>query len=521
MKECNKKSVSLQDLAVMTVLILTTVILCFLNWIAMSRTYSADFGLPIPERVGVSEELIVLHLILVLLCGVMIYILSGILMRKNAAERLRKLSILASGGIMLFSLIWICQHDTLTVADQAYVHQGAVSLALEDGSFLKDSYFWYYPHQYSMVVLFSLAVSVFGRSLAVIQVANILSTGCFVWFGSKLVQRIFQSEQISAVFLFLCMSCFPLVFYSPFIYGDIISTGMIMMMMSCAVEYKYTGKTKDAFLLALAALTALMARKNSLIALIAVFLVFTVLAFDKKIRSRCLVIDGLMVLVTLLVLKGVPFYVEQKIQAPLSEGVPPAAFVTMGLSDSALGPGWYNGYVAEIPSRFGFDEEQIGIQAKEELKEKIHEMVQDPSGSMDFFARKIGSEWADPSFQSLSMNNYFGPDQFAMPYAVYHEEKIYRNLLSIMNVMQSCVYLCALASTVLMIIKDRKKPDLLLRLLPMVLFLGGFLFHLGWEAKGRYCFPYYLMLFPYAAYGLTQTISAFLKWLEEEKIKEY
>ncbi len=36
-------------------------------------------------------------------------------------------------------------------------------------------------------------------------------------------------------------------------------------------------------------------------------------------------------------------------------------------------------------------------------------------------------------------------------------------------------------------------------------FLGGFLCYLFWEAKGIYTLPFYLLLFPLAAYGM-QTI---------------
>ena len=36
----------------------------------------------------------------------------------------------------------------------------------------------------------------------------------------------------------------------------------------------------------------------------------------------------------------------------------------------------------------------------------------------------------------------------------------------------------------------------------LLIFLGGFLFHLFWEAAGRYAVPYYVMLIPYASMGM-------------------
>lgn len=40
-------------------------------------------------------------------------------------------------------------------------------------------------------------------------------------------------------------------------------------------------------------------------------------------------------------------------------------------------------------------------------------------------------------------------------------------------------------------------------LLPAVAFLGGFLFHIAWEAKSEYVLPYFLMLFPYSVRGVS------------------
>ena len=39
-------------------------------------------------------------------------------------------------------------------------------------------------------------------------------------------------------------------------------------------------------------------------------------------------------------------------------------------------------------------------------------------------------------------------------------------------------------------------------------FLGGFLCYVFWEAKGIYTLPFYLLLFPLAAYGVQTTIRA-------------
>lgn len=39
------------------------------------------------------------------------------------------------------------------------------------------------------------------------------------------------------------------------------------------------------------------------------------------------------------------------------------------------------------------------------------------------------------------------------------------------------------------------------KLIFATIFIGGFIFHIFWEAKGQYALPYFILLFPYAIRG--------------------
>ena len=41
---------------------------------------------------------------------------------------------------------------------------------------------------------------------------------------------------------------------------------------------------------------------------------------------------------------------------------------------------------------------------------------------------------------------------------------------------------------------------------------GGFLFHMLWEAKGRYILPYFVMMLPMAAVGISQLSARLQAW---------
>ena len=66
-----------------------------------------------------------------------------------------------------------------------------------------------------------------------------------------------------------------------------------------------------------------------------------------------------------------------------------------------------------------------------------------------------------------------------------------------MKVFQVFVYIFS----VVFAINVYKKKKEILTIIP-VAFIGGTLFHMIWEAKSRYVFPYFVFLIPLTAYGL-------------------
>ena len=69
-----------------------------------------------------------------------------------------------------------------------------------------------------------------------------------------------------------------------------------------------------------------------------------------------------------------------------------------------------------------------------------------------------------------------------------------------MNVFQQAAYVLALIGTCGMI---REKGTGAVQLMLPVTVLGGFLYHMLFEAKSQYIYPYMLLLLPLAARGLT------------------
>jgi hypothetical protein len=69
-----------------------------------------------------------------------------------------------------------------------------------------------------------------------------------------------------------------------------------------------------------------------------------------------------------------------------------------------------------------------------------------------------------------------------------------------MNIYQLLIY----GGVVLTLILMRKKWIKIENYVLLIGVYGGFLFSLIWEAKSRYILPYFIMMIPYAAIGITE-----------------
>ena len=121
----------------------------------------------------------------------------------------------------------------------------------------------------------------------------------------------------------------------------------------------------------------------------------------------------------------------------------------------------------------------------------------DPALARDFFTEKLRSQWNEPSYGSIWINQVFPSySEKGLMYDLLCGSGAKRTL-DVMNVYQQFVFF----SLLLGLIRLAKKKDLL-RCLPPLVMLGGLLYHLLFEAKSLYAQPYFVLILPIAAYGL-------------------
>ncbi len=160
--------------------------------------------------------------------------------------------------------------------------------------------------------------------------------------------------------------------------------------------------------------------------------------------------------------------------------------------------GWYNGYNRKVYRKNKYDYEKADTKAKEEITKRLEKFKNEPSYAFDFYYKKLVSQWNNPTFQGLWIND-IRKNLNSKPFYVRDvlgKTPLNESLNQYMNILQTIILFGAL----MYIIIDYKKINGK-QLFFITIFIGGFLFHILWEAKGQYTITYFLLLIPYCIKG--------------------
>ena len=319
--------------------------------------------------------------------------------------------------------------------------------------------------------------------------------------GYKLLQLICKNLEAVIYYILFFLGCVPLFLYVPYVYGEIISITFTMVLMWQTVRYCKTSK-KTCFLWGtIAIVLACIVRKNSLIVLVAVGIILLIHSI-KEANPRGVI----WILVMALAVSGsdklIHAYYEKISGLEVSGGVPHISWIRMGLQDSWAGPGWFDNSSIEVYTEHNYDTKQTILAEKELLAGILKDMWANKAYGIDFFRRKILSQWNSPAYSSLYETENF--DYSKGPLPTFVEHVYYDDRTSIetyMNRYQVVLYFYLAVSAIVLFI-DRKKKHCLAELSLYVAIIGGFLFSAMWEACSRYVMPYMVYMIPLAAIGL-------------------
>ena len=294
-------------------------------------------------------------------------------------------------------------------------------------------------------------------------------------------------------------------------------------------------------------------------------LLFEALRFGRSVRSRlCLLGIAVCLAVTSVgILPLVQKCYEKKAGNTLSSGVTAMSYLAMGMQEASRGCGWYNGFNINTYDTAGMDTALANEISRLAIDERLTYFREHPGYTADFYLHKHLSQWADGTYASrqATLATYGGRSAF---FKEVYEGSLSGGYIEWCNAWQNVLYLGVLVFCIGSL-KNRRKSkvvghmagqtaghtagctadhmadqldadqlgadrhgadrhgadrhgtdrlgtdrlgadwhgtDRLYVYVGLIAVLGGFLFHIFWEANSRYIFSYSLLLMPYCGAGV-------------------
>ncbi len=276
------------------------------------------------------------------------------------------------------------------------------------------------------------------------------------------------------------------------------------------IRFDKSGKKSDAaWAIIFLALGPVFKYNGVLIVIAASLMLFVRMLRKKERRIKYLTVLILLVLCTYGVLGGIRAYFDHTAGARSDAGIGMRGYVALGFSESSVAPGWFNDINTSVYKEYADDLPRVEERYNEIIEERLDVFAADPEYGIRFFARKIASMWTEPAMQcftNTSIRNLYGTLSYTWKDILYNGGVVNTILYIIMDVAQSCLYF-GLMLRLFWIWKKKKIRSCLEEGDLFVIFLGGFIYHLIFEAKCHYVLPYFIAIFPYALKGYGETIS--------------
>ena len=484
-------------------LAISMLLLWGLTYYSMRYTQVLQDGteIPLDKADSMGRNLIVFFVVVT----VFFLLRNGILKKRfSVSDRMRR-TMVASAVIYvaIVSVVWVTICHVVPQADGARCVEIAASFLQGDyRQMMPPGYLCYFPHQYSLVAVIQLQFYLFGSgNYLVFQYMNALCMPLLFYSGYQMLMLIYGKLEPVLYYVVLFVSCLPLFLYVPYVYGEITSITFNMVLMWQVVRYCKTGKRSCWVFGTLAVVFACMMRMNSLIVLIAAGIVLVAYAV-RNIKPQAIAWLLAMIIAVYAANGCVRAYYEKVSGNEILDGVPYISWVLMGLQDSGNGPGWYNGTNDTELTIHDLDAELTAIDNKRAVEERLSELYENKAYAVDFFRRKILSQWNSPAYHSFFETGTFDCSREELPDLVrriYYDEA--DAVMTFMNRYQFVLYFCsAIMATVTFFC--RKKERWLEDYILLIAVVGGFLFSILWEALSRYVLAYVVFMIPLASVGM-------------------
>ena len=390
---------------------------------------------------------------------------------------------------------------TKQVYDAAIVQEAAELFARGNYKMMSADYLNAYPYQLGICLPMEILLRLFpglnlNLTMQLVNVAMALSAAAAM---AALGRTIFEDSRISRACEAAGLLVWPALLFCQQVYGTIPMLFFVSLAMLCYAKYVKTRRRALGAAFACLLALAYAAKINAAVVLLALFICALMHGWARK--------DGKIVLLAALsfaigkgTLAAVTAWYAQKGGVTFRANVSMWARLAMGMQESPIAAGWYNNYTERFFSA-DVTAEQEKAQALADIGAQLCRMRENPAAALAFYREKLLTQWLEPACDMLwsgqlseKAGRYTGVIR-----GIYGAPGALRGWMEgYMDTMQTAVYALAAVGGVCAL---RKKGGAALLMIPVTV-LGGALYHLIFEAKAQYAYPYMVYMLPLAAAGL-------------------
>lgn len=443
----------------------------------------------------------------VILLAIIIYIITEIFNKqlyKNDSEKkknLRKrLFISAVVVYSIFNIIWIIFVRPPIVGDQIHacnLAQTFYNNNLEE--YLPDmtyagiplgQYMQSYHQQISLAFVFSLFFRLIHfDGIGLLRILNVLGNIFIVIALYKICSQLTKKyETNKARLLFLIMTFISLPMLSTFIYGDLPSLALCLFAVYFMMKFTETKKIIYPIVASIFTMFAYMMRMNSLIFIIATVIYLLLYLFqdikNRKLKQNLLNIGIVIIYICISIFPAtlVQNYYLDKYNMDKSAEYPTISYFLMAMEESWRGNGWYSENRGEYALK---NIEKAKVEYVDEIKNRLKYFSENIEYTLEFYINKLASMWTENTYSAVRSN------------MAGENDKI-ENATGPITFYQKALLLLICVCSLIFLIQKRKELSIDVIFL-ITVFVGGFAFHILWEAKSRYIIPYIVVLIPIAS----------------------
>ncbi|HBE15477.1 MAG TPA: hypothetical protein DCY72_04445, partial [Ruminococcaceae bacterium] len=343
------------------------------------------------------------------------------------------------------------------------------------------------------------------------QIPNVIALDCIYVGLVMITKKLFDRRSVTNITAIALTICFQPMFMTTFTYGLLLGLSFSVWSVYFVIRYMQENKIKFAVFAVLLMAVSVLLKYNNMIVMAAVCIALLLHVIGKK-RFMALAVIAAMIICSVGLQKLVILSYSARSGVELNTQVSQKMYAYMGMSESGMAPGWYNGKAMETLRDANMDVDKANEVASQGIKQRMDTLTKN-NQFFEFYKQKLLSQYNEPSFESIWISqvrkhNY--PEGEELPKlvtSVYSGglSKVFDNWFNYYVMM---TYIAFTAGMVWLIFRKKLTTESLI--LPVAI-LGGALYHLIFEGKSQYILPYFILLIPFAAYGFVESMRALHK----------